>query len=97
MWTFLRRGGDTSHQKKRVSLFEISRKSLNLPDHGTSGPLHLSYADQFEKGLTDVFQAAEELGLGVNSGKLIGFLAGDLFILLQSHAGKDTDSSFSQM
>lgn len=36
-------------------------------DHGTSGPLHLSYADPFEKGLTDVFQAAEELGLGVNS------------------------------
>jgi hypothetical protein len=44
-----------------------------------------------------VFQAAEELGLGVNSGKLVGFLAGDLFILLQSHAGKDTDFSFSQM
>ncbi|PMD17612.1 GMC oxidoreductase [Hyaloscypha hepaticicola] len=41
-------------------------------DHGTSGPLHLSYADPFEKGLTDVFQAAEELGLGVNSGMGLG-------------------------
>lgn len=69
--------------------------SLNLPDHGTSGPLHLSYADPFEKGLTDVFQAAEELGLGVNSGKLIGFLAGDLFILLESNVGEDADSSIS--
>jgi hypothetical protein len=44
-----------------------------------------------------VFQAAEELGLRVNSGKLIGFLAGDLFILLQSHAAEDADSSISQM
>ena len=36
-------------------------------DHGTSGPLHLSYATTFEKGLEDVFIAAEELGMGVNS------------------------------
>jgi hypothetical protein len=75
----------------------MSRNSLNLPDHGTSGPLHLSYANEFEKGLTDVFQAAEELGLGVNSGKLIGFLARYLFILLQSHVCVDADPSPSQM
>lgn len=47
-----------------------------VEDHGTVGPLHLSYADPWEKGLTDVFQAAEELGLGVNpdvnSGNPIG-------------------------
>ncbi|KAK2626971.1 hypothetical protein QTJ16_004146 [Diplocarpon rosae] len=45
-------------------------------DHGTAGPLHLSYADPWEKGLTDVFVAAEETGLGlnpdVNSGNPIG-------------------------
>jgi choline dehydrogenase-like flavoprotein len=45
-------------------------------DHGTSGPLHLSYAPRFEKGLEDVFIAAEEMGMGVNpdvnSGNPIG-------------------------
>lgn len=45
-------------------------------DHGTSGPLHLSYAPTFEKGLEDVFIAAEEVGMGVNpdvnSGNPIG-------------------------
>lgn len=33
------------------------------------GPLHLSYADPWEKGVTDVFKAAEELGLDVNPGE----------------------------
>lgn len=46
-------------------------------DHGTSGPLHLGYADPLEKGLTDVFVAAAEIGLptnaDVNSGNPIGF------------------------
>jgi hypothetical protein len=44
-----------------------------------------------------VFQAAEELGLGVNSGKLNGFLAGYLLILLQSHVGEPANSSIFQM
>ncbi|KAI9050741.1 hypothetical protein LZ554_004861 [Drepanopeziza brunnea f. sp. 'monogermtubi'] len=54
------------------------RKYINpkAEDHGTTGPLHLSYADPWEKGLTDVFVAAEEIGLGinpdVNSGNPIG-------------------------
>ena len=51
-------------------------KSNSTADHGTSGPLHLSYADPWEKGLTDVFKAAEETGMGVNpdvnSGNPIG-------------------------
>ncbi|KAH6718962.1 glucose-methanol-choline oxidoreductase-like protein [Leptodontidium sp. MPI-SDFR-AT-0119] len=50
--------------------------SPKAEDHGTSGPLDLSYADIWEKGLGDVFVAAEELGLGVNpdvnSGNPIG-------------------------
>lgn len=45
-------------------------------DHGTNGPLDLSYADIWEKGIADVFIAAEELGMGVNpdvnSGNPIG-------------------------
>lgn len=45
-------------------------------DHGTSGPLHLSYAPVWEKGLTDVFIAAKQAGLplntDVNSGNPIG-------------------------
>ena len=45
-------------------------------DHGTNGPLHLSYAPTFEKGLEDVWTAAEEVGMGVNpdvnSGNPIG-------------------------
>jgi hypothetical protein len=45
-------------------------------DHGTTGPLHLSYAPKFEKGLEDVFIAAEEVGMGlnpdVNSGNPLG-------------------------
>jgi len=45
-------------------------------DHGTNGPLHLSYADPWEKGMADVFQAAKEIGWGVNpdvnSGNPIG-------------------------
>jgi len=49
-------------------------------DHGTCGPLHLSYADPMEKGLTDVFIAAKEIGLAVNpdmnSGDPIGFGVG---------------------
>lgn len=47
-----------------------------LVDHGRSGPLHVSYADPWEKGVADVFVAAEEVGLGtnpdVNSGNPIG-------------------------
>ncbi|KAG0649714.1 alcohol dehydrogenase [Hyphodiscus hymeniophilus] len=47
-----------------------------VEDHGTSGSLHLSYASTFEKGLEDVWIAAEEVGLGVNpdvnSGNPIG-------------------------
>jgi hypothetical protein len=35
-----------------------------VEDQGTDGPLHLSYADPWERGLTDVFQEAEEVGLG---------------------------------
>ena len=56
----------------------ISGNSRSNPvaDHGTSGPLHLSYADLWENGLTDVFKAAEETGMGakpdVNSGNPIG-------------------------
>jgi choline dehydrogenase-like flavoprotein len=49
---------------------------LNMIDHGTNGKLHLSYASKWEKGLEDVFQAAEQVGLGVNpdvnSGNPIG-------------------------
>jgi hypothetical protein len=48
-------------------------------DHGTDGPLHLSYADPWERGLTDVFQAAEEVGLGgtvYSHTKLLFFLNG---------------------
>lgn len=45
-------------------------------DHGTEGPLHLSYAPVWEKGLTDVFIAAKQAGLplntDVNSGNPIG-------------------------
>lgn len=45
-------------------------------DHGTDGPIHLSYADPWEKGLADVFIAAQEVGMGVNqdvnSGNPIG-------------------------
>ncbi|CZT48059.1 related to alcohol oxidase [Rhynchosporium secalis] len=51
----------------------ISPKAEN---HGTTGPLNLSYADIWEKGLSDVFVAAEEVGLTVNpdinSGNPIG-------------------------
>ncbi|KAF4630105.1 hypothetical protein G7Y89_g8033 [Cudoniella acicularis] len=36
-------------------------------DHGTSGPLHLSYADSWERGIEDIFIAAEETGMGVNN------------------------------
>ncbi|TVY81898.1 Alcohol dehydrogenase [acceptor] [Lachnellula suecica] len=47
-----------------------------VEDHGVNGPLHLTYADTWEKGVGDVFVAAEEVGLGtvkdVNSGKPIG-------------------------
>ncbi|PMD48672.1 GMC oxidoreductase [Hyaloscypha variabilis F] len=51
-----------------VDIPEEGRKYISPKeaDHGTSGPLHLSYADPWEKGLTDVFKAAEETGLGVN-------------------------------
>ena len=49
---------------------------MGVLDHGTNGPLHVSYAAEFEKGLEDVFIAAEEVGLGVNpdvnSGNPIG-------------------------
>jgi choline dehydrogenase-like flavoprotein len=54
----------------------MKRATLTSTDHGVDGPLHLSYADPFEKGLGDVFQAAEEVGMGtnpdVNSGNPIG-------------------------
>lgn len=47
-----------------------------MVDHGVDGSLDLSYAEVWEKGLTDVFIAAEEIGLGtnpdVNSGNPIG-------------------------
>jgi choline dehydrogenase-like flavoprotein len=47
-----------------------------IPDHGTSGPLHVSYADIWEKNIGDVFVAAEQVGLGtnpdINSGNPIG-------------------------
>ncbi|KAE8443347.1 hypothetical protein EG329_001990 [Mollisiaceae sp. DMI_Dod_QoI] len=61
-----------------VEVPEEDRKYVNpkAEDHGTDGPLHLSYADPWEKGLTDVFKAAEEVGMGVNpdvnSGNPIG-------------------------
>jgi len=35
-------------------------------DHGSNGPLHLSYADPWEKGVAEVFVAAQETGMGVN-------------------------------
>lgn len=38
----------------------------NRLDHGTSGPLHLSYAPVWEKDIADVFEAAKETGLEVN-------------------------------
>ncbi|RDW71960.1 hypothetical protein BP5796_07994 [Coleophoma crateriformis] len=45
-------------------------------DHGTDGPLHLSYAPVWEKGIHHVYEAAEEVGMGtnpdVNSGNPIG-------------------------
>ncbi|TEY56256.1 hypothetical protein BOTCAL_0227g00010 [Botryotinia calthae] len=45
-------------------------------DHGTKGPLHLSYAPVWEKGLTDVYIAAKQAGLplntDINSGNPIG-------------------------
>ena len=36
-----------------------------MVDHGTNGPLHLSYADPWEKGVAEVFIAAEETGMEV--------------------------------
>jgi choline dehydrogenase-like flavoprotein len=68
---------NTSIQSPKASLLGRTQKQTNpFPDHGTNGPLHVSYADQWEKGLTDVFKAAEEIGLGinpdVNSGNPIG-------------------------
>ncbi|KUJ20239.1 glucose-methanol-choline oxidoreductase-like protein [Mollisia scopiformis] len=54
------------------------RKFVNpkAEDHGTTGPIHLSYADPWEKGMADVFEAAQEVGmdvnLDVNSGNPIG-------------------------
>ncbi|TVY90072.1 Alcohol dehydrogenase [acceptor] [Lachnellula willkommii] len=39
-------------------------------DHETSGPLHLSYADPWEKGVAEVFIAAEEAGMGVNKDRM---------------------------
>lgn len=44
----------------------LQSEANNLQDHGTDGPLHLSYADPWEKGLVDVFEAAQEIGMGVN-------------------------------
>ena len=35
-------------------------------DHGTSGPLYLSYADPWEEGVEDAFIAAQETGLALN-------------------------------
>ncbi|KAF8858139.1 alcohol oxidase [Acephala macrosclerotiorum] len=61
-----------------VEVPEEHRKYVNpkAEDHGTDGPLHLSYADPWEKGLIDVFVAAQEVGMGVNpdvnSGNPIG-------------------------
>lgn len=47
-----------------------------MADHGINGPLHLSYAEVWEKNIADVFVAAEEVGLGtnpdINSGNPIG-------------------------
>ncbi|EHL00909.1 putative Choline dehydrogenase [Glarea lozoyensis 74030] len=40
-------------------------------DHGTSGPLHLSYADPWEKGLENVFIAAEEVGMPLNKDVIV--------------------------
>jgi choline dehydrogenase-like flavoprotein len=69
---------NTSIQSPKASLLlgRTQKKPNPFPDHGTNGPLHVSYAEQWEKGLTDVFKAAEEIGLGinpdVNSGNPIG-------------------------
>ncbi|KAH6678315.1 hypothetical protein B0J14DRAFT_582430 [Halenospora varia] len=51
-----------------VEVPEKHRKYINpkVEDHGIDGPLHLSYADPWEKGIEDIFVAAEEVGLGVN-------------------------------
>lgn len=38
-----------------------------MTDHGSNGPLHLSYVDTWEKGVSEVFVAAEETGFGVNT------------------------------
>lgn len=48
----------------------------NPEDHGTNGPLDLSYAPIWEKGITDVYVAAKQAGMplnpDVNSGNPIG-------------------------
>jgi choline dehydrogenase-like flavoprotein len=47
-----------------------------MTDHGTNGPLHLTFASPWERGLENVFIAAQEMGMGVNpdvnSGNPIG-------------------------
>lgn len=44
----------------------MRRDEANIADHGTSGALHLSYADTWERNLTDIFVAAKEVGMTVN-------------------------------
>lgn len=64
----------------KVSLFNYhahdKRSNVNLIDHGSDGPLQLSYAPIWEKGIHHIYEAAEELGMGtnpdVNSGNPIG-------------------------
>jgi hypothetical protein len=58
-----------------LALFPLKNTLLNR----WQGPLHLSYADPWEKGVTDVFKAAEELGLDVNPGQYNSHPTGHLY------------------
>lgn len=62
-------------------------------DHGTSGPLHLSYAKVWEKNIADIFTAAAQVRLGnnldVNSGNPIGMGMGAACL----YEGKRTTAS----
>lgn len=96
---------DWSWEKVKERLKKIESYHVGIPDehrgfinpkaedHGTNGPLHLSYADLWEKGLTDVFVAAQEMGMGVNpdvnSGNPIGMGMGAACM----HKGLRTTSS----